>query len=81
MESPKKEVEIPKSRVIFAYAMCALGASLGPLDDYQEFGSVESSTLVISLTAFCIGIAVVHFVVYRFRKFGRFLHYDLHSRK
>ena len=80
-EHTNKGVRIPKSRILFAYVMCAVGALLGPLDDYQELGNVESSTWIISMMAFCVGIAIVHFVVFRLTKYGKFMHYNLNSRE
>lgn len=78
-EESNKAVRIPKSRVVFAYVMCAFGASFGLIDDYIEIGYVEASTIAISLLAFGVGVAIVSFVLYRLKRTGKFMHYDLNS--
>jgi hypothetical protein len=78
-KASNKVVRIPRSRLVFAYVMCALGACLGPFDEFQEVGSIANSTILISLLGFSVGIIVVHFVIYRFEKHGKFLHYELNT--
>lgn len=80
-EDSDKSYKVPKARILFIYVMAFLGVSLAPLDSYLEDGSIDSATWIIALISFLVGMAVIQFVLYRIQKYGKFMHYDLNSRK
>jgi len=79
-DNTNKKFKVSRARIIFVYAMCVVGASLLPLENYLENGNVDSATWVISLLSFLVGAAVVTLVLYSVMKSGRFLGYELRSR-
>lgn len=73
--------KVPKARIVFIYVMAIIGVSFAPIDSYLENGSVDSATWIIALLSFLVGMVVIQFVLYRVQKYGKFMHYDLNSRK
>lgn len=80
-ESSNRKYRIPTARVVYIYFMAVIGVLIAPLDSYLENGSVDSVTWIISLLGFIVGTVVIQFVLYRVQKYGKFMHYKLHSRE
>lgn len=81
IDKATQKYKVSRARVVFIYFMAVVGVSFAPLDSYLENGSVDATTWKISLLSFFVGALVIEFVLYRVRKYGKFMHYDLNSRQ
>ncbi len=69
--------KIKKSKIVFVTLMCVTGAAILPAQSLLESGSIDRSTLAISLLTLVVGISVASIVLWLLHRRGSFLHYEI----
>lgn len=73
--------KLNKYKVALVFLFCILGASIVPLQEFSNNGSISGPTLIISFIALLLGAVTALCVVLIMRKKGSFFHRKLGDRK
>ena len=68
-------------KVALVYVLCVVGASVKPLKELFDTGSVSHPTLIVSATAPLLGIATATGVICVMKARGYFLHHRVSNKK